>query len=233
MPQHHRLDNNAHNDLTTGKSGFVHRKEDVRVHEPDEYWPHMPETNYHHDLGADPNLHSPGPYHGDDLVTQQNSGEDVHDGGRIPDSYMYPDGEHTSDARKLKREYDAENAVPVRVIEQVTKERRITYEVMSILIAPGAGQRILGKDPTRLNVTLISNAAGAYLVPPNSLPSGLTIAQAAAQGFPITNTGNGLKLDTEDELWAYVGSDVAQPGAYVSMISHYLRNTDTLEEHYG
>lgn len=234
MTTHHRLDPSAppHNDLTSGESGFVHDPRKVRTSQPDKSFPKMPETDYHHDQGTTPDTKSPGPFHGDDLVTQQNTAPDVHAGGRQVDSYMYPDGEHTEDARKLKHKFELENYVPVKVVDTVVKERRLIHQVMtSALIAPGQSSRLVGKDPTRVKIKLQTSGPGAILIQPDIGLQGIPIAGLGLYGFPIPSTAN-LELETEDELFAYAGTDVAVPGLYVSILVTMVRDTDSLEEFY-
>lgn len=234
MPTHHRLDNRPlNNDVTTGQSGFVHDPRKSRTREPDEHFPKLPETDYHHDQDTNPGTHSPGPFHGDDLVSHGVTAPDAHSGGTNVDSYAYQEGMGTEDPTRLRHRYDRDNAVPVRVIDMITKERRITHQVLtSILVAPGTAQRILGKDPTRHKVFLQAAGTGLILVQPDFGPSGVAIAANSAFGFPIPTT-TPLIMDTEDELWAYCATDVASPGMYVAGIAQYMRDTETLEEHFA
>jgi hypothetical protein len=204
----------------------------ARAAEPDDQYPKLPETDYHHDQGTNPGTKSPGPFHGDDLVTQQNSGEDVHNGGRIVDSYMYPDGEHTEDSKRVQKQLRIDAAVDVVVVDTVVKTQRITNMVHSpMLIQPGEFKRVVSKDPTRNKLYLQANVVGAYLTNPDTAVNPL-IATAVQFGFPVSTT-QPLVMDTEEEMWAFCSSDVTAPGVYIAIMSEYVRSTDTLEEYYN
>lgn len=234
MARAHRLDEKptVRNDVTTGSEGFVHLTTKVR-NDPkaDGHYPKLPETDYAHDQDTNPGTHSPGPFHGDDRVSQQWDPQVGEDHGNMVDAYMYPDGEHTEDAKKVRHTFDKANAVPVRVVETVTKTVRITHQVLTpILVPPGQAIRIVGKDVTRSGLWVQAAAAGCAFVQPDIGVSGVLAANISTIGFPIPTTN--IKFETEDELWAYCGSDAVAPGIYVSAVAEYLRGTDTLTEYY-
>jgi hypothetical protein len=235
MTKHHRLDHNTpnmHNDVTTGKSGFAAKPSDVRVKEPDDHYPKLPETDYYHDQDSNRGP-SPGPFHGDDLVSHGVNAPDVHTGGKNVDSYMYATEDHTEDSRELKHALDLENAVPVRVVDSVVKSVRITHQVFQpVLVAPGTMIRVFGKDPTRKSVFVQASGTGLIFVNPDVVVSGIVNANIGQFGFPVPSTGN-IELDSEEEIWVYCGSDASAPGVYIQAIGQYLRATDTLEEYYN
>lgn len=234
---HHRLDQNTkttpitNNEVTTGKSGFVRSERDSRTSEPDEHYPHLPETDYHHDKGAQRNMRSPGPYHGDDYVSHGWNAPDVHSGGKTPDSYVYGVEVNEHQAAAIHADdYRSEQAVPVRVIEVLEKVRRITHQIITpVLVPPGTAIRVVGKDVTRTRLYLIaSTASGIILVQPDVNIVNVAAANIAAFGFPITNTS--IRMDTEEEIWAYCASDATAPGIYVSGYAEYVRSTESNEE---
>lgn len=236
--RHHRLDAMPVNDITTGKSGFVDDPQKSRNVQPDSapggHWPKLPETDYHHDQGATA-PHSPGPFHGDDLVSHGVTAPDVHSGGKIPNTYVDDDKVNRDIGNTIHAdEFRPEPSVPVRVTDIVVKERHTTHQVITpVLVAPGASQRVVGKDPTRSRLYLTASTAGAILVQPDiGLNTTITIANTPQFGFPIP-TSNGSRFDSEEEMWVYCGSDVAAPGVYISGYAEYVRSTDNNAEYFN
>lgn len=236
MTKTHRLDPHTVdvNETATGQSGFVADPAKRRVIEPDEHYPHLPETSYHHDKDATAE-HSPGPFHGDDLVSQQRSGADIPHGGHMPNSYIYDNETNTELASQVADEFTPEHAVPVRIVDSEVKERRVTHDVgMPMSVTPGATVRVLGKDPTRVRALIsaaIASADGSIIMV-QSNGAGLTgIAKAttAQFGFPIGPTP--IEILSEEEIWVYAATDAAAM-VYINSYSEYARSANTRAEFY-
>lgn len=210
--RHHRLDATPVNDITTGKSGFVDDPQKSRNVQPDSgpggHWPKLPETDYHHDQGATA-PHSPGPFHGDDLVSHGVTAPDVHSGGSTPNSYVDDDNVNREIANTIHMdEFRPEPSVPVRVTDIVVKERHTTSQIITpVLVPQGTAQRVLGKDPTRSRLYLSASAAGAVFVQPDMALSSVASSALPQFGLPVPTAGGAYRFDTEDEIWIYVATD--------------------------
>lgn len=221
MTRTHRLD--QHDVDPRPLEGVVRDPKDSRNRQPDERYPKGSDTDYRHDQQAT-RQHSPGPFHGDDLVTQQLS----------PDiekrDYVHDEEVNRRVAEHLAKGFRSHDAVDVRIVDEVVKSKTVRHQVTVQEVQPGTAVRVLGKDPTRVQIQVsIATGTNAYICPPD-ITTSMADATAAQFFFPIPSSGSPLKFNSEEELWVYVGTD--KTAAYVQMLCEYVRSTDTREEHY-
>ncbi len=172
----------SHNDVTAER-GFVHDPKQALDAKTD-HWPKLPETDYHHDKNSTAKQ-SPGPFHGDDGVSQANSAPDIHRGGTTVDSYVYPDGQHTEKSEPYQD--ILVKPVDVRIVEKIKEKTTVHQLVTPVGLAPGETKRILGKDSSRTRLLLSSNAQSTQ----TSLVDPVTLQSSTTQ----TTSGTGPTID--------------------------------------
>jgi hypothetical protein len=224
MPRAHRLDSPGYDPNATAE-GFVTDVKKADSRQPDDKrYPKGADTNYVHDQQATVST-SPGPFHGDDLVSQQESQDIRH---RRPVHTVLDNEDRATKTKLNPRTF---NAVPVQIVDTLVKNQSIRHQVMVQEVQQGTAVRVLGKDPTRTAVRLHVSGGNGYICNPNIE---VALADAVAQQFffPIpTSTASPLSLNTEEEIWVYCPSD-ATGTCYVQIYAEYARGINTREEFY-
>lgn len=234
MSKSHRLDPHPTPSGISAGGGVIHDPHQARVKEPDEDYPKMPETSYHHDAHATA-AHSPGPFHGDDLVSQNATIDtDTSDSGGLKNTVFFDDV-NIVEAKKAHMSVPKPPAVDVRIVEVLDKPTRLTHKVLlPVDYLPGDAKQLLGKDPTRTRALLVlSGAAGDLLVlTPDITAPQFVKANTGQFGWPMTASSAVIEFKSEDEIWAAAASDNTGP-VYVSIYTEYVRDVFTREEYFN
>lgn len=186
--------------------------------------PQAPASDYYyHDAGTTGDVKGPGPYSGDYGAPIPYTDANPH--GNLPESYVYADDAHKEPVVTLQERL--RNAVDVRVVDSIEKERTIRYQTLTVSISPGSCVQVLGKDPTRTKVVIFDKVSAN-----TDWLSDVAINNTVT-GFPLPPfSAGGLTMEAEDAVYVLADSSNSS-SSLICVYAEYVRSADTRAESYA
>lgn len=182
-----------------------------------------PPDYYYHDQGTTGDTTGPGPFHGDYGAPIPYT--DPNPYGDLPESYVYPNDAHKDGPYNL--EQMKRDAVNVRIVDEVPKDRTVRYQTLTVTVAVGTCVSILGRDPTRLRVIIYNTvSANKDYLAKESISN-------AIEGFQIPPYATGgLEIKSEDAIFILADAGNSSP-SNISVYAEYVRSDNSRAETYS